>query len=281
MDSTLKKTMLATGVALMIGTPSTEAALVTNVLGPYTWSTDSANFTLLSSNGGVIGGTNDINIQWDGSAYNASSDYTGPGSAANVTLSSTAPFFGHSWSMHDVQVFLPGSYSFDVALGGGNPEIGTLNATVGAGQLGMHMLWDWKGNNNIDVFVVFAQNSIFGSGLLLSTQTNTKGDLTCSATFTGTITKNCLYDGPLTSNFNTGPAPTKNQVWMLASADGNGDGIMGIPMAPNGPFAGFNANFNATLSPAPVPIPAAAWLFGSGLLSLAGVIRRKKSASSG
>jgi hypothetical protein len=52
-------------------------------------------------------------------------------------------------------------------------------------------------------------------------------------------------------------------------------------MAANGPFPGFNANFNASMASTPdavVPVPAAVWLFGSGLLSLVGIARRKKKA---
>jgi len=36
------------------------------------------------------------------------------------------------------------------------------------------------------------------------------------------------------------------------------------------------ASFAITFAPAEVPVPAAAWLFGSGLLGLAGVARRRK-----
>ncbi len=39
----------------------------------------------------------------------------------------------------------------------------------------------------------------------------------------------------------------------------------------------FKGNFGS--QPQPVPIPAAAWLFGSGLLGLAGVSRRKKNTA--
>ena len=58
------------------------------------------------------------------------------------------------------------------------------------------------------------------------------------------------------------------------------DGIGGSPMKA-GPFPGFNANFDITdltiTSVTPVPVPAAVWLFGSGLLGLVGVARRKKA----
>jgi hypothetical protein len=287
----MKKTLVASGVALALGGVAVEAQAiqVVDVLGlglGVNMYSDSANFTLLSSAAGVVGGTNDVNMVWNGNAYTASSDYTGPGgSAANITASSTAPFFGHNWTAHDIQVFVPGTYSFDTSLGGGNPEAGTLSATVPLDlnpldgtdlYFGVHMLFDWNANNNIDVFVVAKFNSVFGSGLLYSTQTNSKGQFKCDSNFTGTIVQNCLYDGPF---YGSAGAPTKDQTWMLASIDADGDGVMGIPMAAGGPFAGFNANFNANMSPLPpaVPIPAAAWLLGSGLLGLAAVARRKKS----
>jgi hypothetical protein len=202
---------------------------------------------------------------WDGNAYNASSDYTGPGGPSNVTALSTTPFFGYIWTAHDIQMFVPGSYSFDTTLGGGVPEIGMMDATVGPGQLGMHMLVDWGNNLNIDIFIVADQNSVFGSGVGIKAYASP-----CTAT-----TKNCLWTGKgwvgdLASN-----APTGGQTWMLASADGNGDGIMGIPMRPDGPTGGFNFNFNANF--APVPVPAAVWLFGSGLMGLVAAARRRKT----
>jgi hypothetical protein len=62
---------------------------------------------------------------------------------------------------------------------------------------------------------------------------------------------------------------------MLASVDG--DGVMGIPMQTGGPFAGFSANMTSTPD-AVIPVPAAVWLFGSGLMGLAAVARRKNTA---
>lgn len=42
-----------------------------------------------------------------------------------------------------------------------------------------------------------------------------------------------------------------------------------------------NGDFTYSLAPAvsPVPVPAAAWLFGSGLMAIGGVIRRRKAAA--
>jgi hypothetical protein len=87
-------------------------------------------------------------------------------------------------------------------------------------------------------------------------------------------------------------------------ADTGVTGVGGNPMA-SGPFQGSNANFDVTsltitgvqtsatpilapncnfdpsgnlcAPPPTVPVPAAVWLFGSGLLGLVGVARRKKS----
>ena len=59
-------------------------------------------------------------------------------------------------------------------------------------------------------------------------------------------------------------------------------GIAGTPMAA-GPFQGADPVFNGTLATGsvpfsgnPVPVPAAAWLFGSGLVGLAGIARRRR-----
>lgn len=266
----LKKTVIASGVALALGSTSVFAVGVNDIFGNASFNTNHANFTMLSPTGGTVGGTNNVNMTWDGDAFTSSSDYTGPGSYANVTASSTSTFFSALWTAHDIQVFTPGSYSFNTALAGGNPESGMLNVSVPAGQIGMHMLFDWNGNLNIDVFVVAASNSMYGAGAL-----RTAGN--ASSCDGGTI-QNCLWNGGAVTGFK----PVANQVWMLATVDGNADGRMGIPMAAAGPFAGFNAGFNATMSGIgdisdipQVPVPAAAWLLGSGLVGLVGVARRK------
>ena len=58
-----------------------------------------------------------------------------------------------------------------------------------------------------------------------------------------------------------------------------GDACTGVPGYPMqvGPFPGQNPVFNGTVAAGVVPVPAAVWLFGSGLLGLAGVARRKRA----
>jgi hypothetical protein len=248
----MKKSVLTAAVlgALTLGADSAMASqVVTGLI--YTPSAGaSSNFTFLNSNGYVVnstGGTNDVSFTWDNTVFTASSDYTGPGSASNATISSPSGgfFTPLPWVAHDVQIFGPGTYTFDVALGGGNGETGTLTATVGPNQLGVHMLFDWNGNNNMDVFNVWDFNAVFGSGLGYTTQkTVTSGLLfSCGDTSSGgaSLIKNCLWDGAV-----YGPAgkPAGNTLWMLTSIDGNGDGVMGIPLKAGGPFGGFNLNFN-------------------------------------
>jgi len=282
----MKKTLIASGVALALGAPVANAALLQDIFVgapggptvPSTFSTDSANFTMLDGSGfSGTGGTNDVVMNWDGNAYSASSDYTGVGSGSNITASSTTLFKGHLWTAHDIQVFVPGTYSFDATLNGGAAEVGNLNVTVGANQIGMHMLFDWNGNANIDVFVVAQSGTTFGTGVTRKSGGKTP---TSSSSFACDVSvTNCLWDG---KGFGSAGKPAANTVWMLATVDGNGDGIMGIPMPTGGPFAGFNAGFNASMAstpkPSTVPVPAAVWLFGSGLLGLVGVASRKKDA---
>jgi hypothetical protein len=270
----MKKTVVASGIALALGTANVYAAGVNDLFGNNSFTTTSANFTMLTGTGGTQGGTNNVVMTWDGDAFTDSSDYTGPGSYSNVTAASTSKFSSHLWTAHDIQVFTPGSYSFDTSLGGGVAETAIMGVTVPTGQVGMHMLFDWNANLNIDVFVVAAPSSVYGAGVLRGgTQA---GASTCDSA--GVI--NCLWNAGGVTGF----LPTDNEVWMLATVDGNGDTFMGIPMVAGGPFAEFNAGFNATMSPiadisdiptSPVPVPAAVWLFGSGLLGMVGVARRK------
>ena len=69
-------------------------------------------------------------------------------------------------------------------------------------------------------------------------------------------------------------------VFAVASVDSDGDGVPGTAMITD-PFPGQTPAFGGTMTcadctpPPAVPVPAAVWLFGSGLLGLVGVARRK------
>ena len=112
---------------------------------------------------------------------------------------------------------------------------------VGAGQVGGHILFNWGVTSDIDVVNVW---DVVDDG---TTVTYTSTDV-IAGIGTGANT-------PIT-------AP---------------DGILGLSMI-DGAFVGFNANFNFTTPSAVVPVPAAVWLFGSGLLGLVGIARRRKAA---
>jgi len=57
------------------------------------------------------------------------------------------------------------------------------------------------------------------------------------------------------------------------STDIDGTGWAGAKMLPGTAYAGYSPAFDMV---APVPVPTAVWLFGSGLLGMVGLFRRKK-----
>ena len=154
-----------------------------------------------------------------------------------MTLSSATPFFGFNWFARSVRTFSQGSYVFDtncteadILAGTTNCGGGTsLSLTVGQGQLGGHMLFDWGStaattcgvtNCDIDVAILWDLDSSFNAA---------------------------IFDG------GTG-TPTPATVFELVSRDGDANGVPGIAMV-DGPFIGFEANFNLFLDPAGIDLP--------------------------
>jgi len=160
--------------------------------------------------------------------------------AGTWTLSSTDTFFGSNWTAHSGTVYnTPGIYKFD-AIETNQAYVVDLQAGYTMG----HILFNWGVTADIDVVNIW----------------DAAGD----------------------------------------SIDSDGNALRGIGMV-DGAFPGFSANFNTTAlgtsdlvgedytltggsvtatggSVTAVPVPAAVWLFGSGLLGLVGVARRKKAA---
>ncbi|MHB8535824.1 MAG: hypothetical protein ACYDBW_10315 [Sulfuricaulis sp.] len=237
---TFKKTLIHAAVVVAISGSTAHAATFNN------------NFTMLDSGAGLTGGTNDVVFNWDGT-FN-----TNPATAVvNATITSATPFFGHLWSAYEVKIYSPGTYTIstaDTSGGLGCPTApqpncasgGNYSLTVPTGDIMGHMKFAWNGTEGIDVIDVWKPGS----------WTTLNGTNPISKAGGG------IYTGP---------------VYDLVSTDWDNNGVAGGGMI-DGPFSGFNANFNINTSA--VPVPAAFWLFGSGLVGMLSIMRRRKTHQS-
>lgn len=154
----------------------------------------------------------------------ANGNLTAPNATGDFEIDN---FFGFPLVAHDVTFYWgSGTYIFDSVGDSVVPGI-NISMTVNPGQVGMHFLFDWHGNTDIDVLNVF-DVSYIGSDTIYT--------------------------------------PT----------DVDSNGIVGFSMV-DGPFQGSDM---ATAFVVATPIPTAVWLFGSGLIGLIGIARRKKSYKS-
>ncbi len=120
-----------------------------------------AAFTMLDAKGANVGRDTAVTGTYDDTNINT----TSTGTKFNMTLQSSVPFFGYPWTAHDIRVFGPGTYTIntdctaaEIRANGGAVCASTgpaLTFTVNAGQLGAHILFDWNGNNDIDVALVW------------------------------------------------------------------------------------------------------------------------------
>ena len=263
--SSMKKTVLGAAVLMALGSGVAHAAAT---------STTNNNFTMISAAGGLQGGNNDTAFTWDGTTKTA----VVTDGSHNATLSSVSKFSGFLWTAKNVNIYATGTYVFDTTCAPGNPACYGTNApssasytlTVPAGYLGGHMLFDWGAANtttscgvancNIDVIQLWKVTA--------SWEATGAGDPFCGEL--GATAQ------PASCRANVANGNTRNTVWSLVSVDTNQDtdALHGSKMI-DGPFIGSSANFNVTA----VPVPAAVWLMGSGLLGLVGVARRKKKAA--
>ncbi len=211
---------------------SAEATVTILVGASTTFRFEGSNFTMLDGNGAnVNGGANDVAAAWNGVTTTDIADTN----FNNMTLSSNTPFFGATWTAHHIRVFGPGTYSFDTTCTTAQLEAGVsdcnnplqagqqeqyLTMTVDPGQIGVHMLFNWNGNDDIDVVNVYDINAEFT-----------------------TAAPGALYTGGDYGPYPWSGAPAANTKWRLASTDDDGDGIAGVPMV-DGAFIDFNANFN-------------------------------------
>lgn len=176
----------------------------------------------------------------------------------------------------------------------------SLQRQAGTNLVLGNMLADWNGNIGVPISMVWDATGLFNAidyGLQ-------QGDV-ISGTYLqrgGTVIADVDSALPASDalGLNQGPAPlavtTLNTTTLcnvgsdcMGDAQSGGapftdDGIGGSPMV-DGYFPGLNVNFDigsgnslTVLSVSEVPVPAALWLLGSGLLGLLGVARRDVGA---
>jgi len=220
-----------------------------------------------------------------------------------VLQNTSYPYYGDTTWGYGLRTQIAGTMSFDTATGAGSGTVepfaffqkgdavasGVEFQSIGGGLMLGAMTFTWNANV-ISTQIVLDGSGLFGAlaggippvGAVLD-QAACAGGLPCATPASNLAKKGKYPIGPVpiaTSTFNTagqtGVGTTLSQLSL-----GTDDGIGGSPMD-NGPFSGFNANFDitsvtVTAVTSAVPVPAAVWLFGSGLLGLAGVARRRKA----
>lgn len=265
----LKKTALSTAVTAVIGLGSgvASADILTGDFNGW--------FTLIDPGGTALNnsdaGANAYYGWRSGVAGTVTFDTsTGSGSATMVPFSFAAGGLAAATTISFQAIG-------DGAGGAGNLVLGNLG-------------FNWSGSNGIPVSIVLDATGFFGAvggGLTTSSVVSGSGALPASdGLLFGAKASYTLPIGPVpmaTTTFDTTDIGT---VGLGSNPSGtlplSNDGIGGSPMKA-GPFPLWNANFDITdvhvtsYQITAIPVPAAVWLFGSGLLGLVGVARRKKA----
>lgn len=294
----MKKTILKTSIAAVLlgSVPTVDAAVDT-----YSWN---GFFTMLDPNGAATfntsytaGGVNSYQTPISGTLSFDSTTGAGTGTLVPFDFNSDpSPF-----ELVDIKIQAVG----DGAGGPGSLVVGNMLFNWGGNNgTPLSIVLDAAGFLNGDLAgggagaVPAADGTYTGAtfGYI------SLGPVPIATTEFNTSNINGCLNGDCIGNGSSGGLPlvTDNAVNNSELAQGNGVGIGGSPFQ-DGPFPGSSPNFDLTdmafLSSDPgvtiaanctftlgdtcptvvaTPVPAAVWLFGSGLLGLIGIARRKK-----
>jgi len=292
-SSFFKKTALATLVAGTLAGAAIPAAQA-NVVNV----TFKGAFTMLNPSGSAIA--------------NSPSDYANGFYGATGTASGPATTYG--WK--GARTPITGTMSFDTSTGAGVATVntflffgsGTNNFaaaqgvtfqaidTVGTLVGGMVFSWN-KGSHQISIVMdagqMFAALPTMIGGGLTTTVSGSYTVLSPGPAITTAIARTSTADTgagcnglTLATQVNAYTINTNFANLGTCTTGMGDDGIPGVGMTSpsfdshNGNFDILSVHFESFVTPPPaaIPVPAAVWLFGSGLLGLVGIARRKKKA---
>jgi hypothetical protein len=263
----LQRTTLASALAVALGT--TISAIPTSASADYIFTDWSGFFTMLSP----------VDVAVANTSYPYYDDPTWgyglrtPVSGSLVFNTSTGAGYATVNPFDFLGSGPPVVHDFNLqAIGDGAGGQGTLVA----GSL----LFDWKGNQNISMGIILDAAGLFGGYPYIFDQTITGTGATPASDNAANLASYQIGPAPMaTTTYNTNFSNAPGCVASNTCLAGN-DTIGGSPFD-NGPFPGYSANIDFTsirissVLPS-VPVPAAAWLFGSGLLGLLGIAGRKR-----
>ena len=248
----IKQTILSVSIATIICTtlPTAQATVITT-----NWD---GLFTMISPDGTNLGFQNTSRPYYDDPTwgYGVRTQISGSLTYDSVSGLGTGSISGFSWGNAGIW------QTHDLTL----QAVG--DGSGGSGDLIMgEMLYDWNGRANLPVSVIWDASGFLNAGSYAVGQTITNTGVAPAS------------DNILT-NYQIGPSPfattTIDSVFPISD-----DGIAGTPLFGGG-YDSFNPNIDITsmtvVSVSSVPIPASIWLFGSGLIGLIGIAKRKIKA---